>query len=988
MILGWARRHFASPTTGLSDPLNHLTNVLRGVSVLQITSLPSLSQCEFSVANGTFRNFRQDFANHHGNLKRNKEVGRGAQTWDGSNCRSYSRGSYQFFDRVQNCKSWHEVRNAWNECTDDRNRWHAEVVLLRCKKLPSQNGQEEGFLDGVLEVLIKGFNKQATPRQVVGAIHSLAKIGYTNSELLDRFVKGVAGTSTFTRRDIVILTYALGAIENSLGPGSVPSSHGLIDRMAGQIVSYLDHSDWHLGEFELANLLTGLGQLRIEHEEIVSAVRRLVSDEERLGKLRPYGLVEMFYRTSQLGLGGDLMETLVHEITQPRRLVRFKEVALSTILFTFADLGYRNEAKVGIIVDEVLDAKRLPNFLEQSLATMCYSLKKIEWKDLERLGPLFDEISRRLDMDLFKGLALCNIVCGLSHMGCKHQGFWSAAKRAVLVKGKLAQLSQKGLTALFCGFLTAGVSEEGVYSAIISEFVMSGRLVDSSEADLSNFLCSISLMEKPDENSVRALLGEVGRKAPGFSDGGLLSVLRSLEKMGFSNSMDVTPIMEAATESGRLKKCSEDYLAWVAHSIAALNVRAIENPLVGVLFDEILKESRLRNLSIDNIARIVYTLGKIKQGEGILVRLIFEAADRGLENCSEHSLSNIIFGLGGFSFPKSASILFLIEEVLKPDRIDRFSTHTVVTILLGLAQLGAWKDKHLELTPIFDTIKRRREFLKPTDVSKILHSLACIGCRDIDLVDIMAETFTSCEEMLGSCDESTLSTVMHSLSRLKFEKGGVWERLWKEAGQEERMLKFSNEAMSNMLGCLLQRRVDFDAQADGVLEERLVETLTNPSRLSDAHEASLVKTLEYMATMEECRPSNLQSLLTEMSHPGRADRFGISDRVRIVRAFAKIRTENDQTITAMNGFLDTLSLSNLLLFSIDYLVEFMECAKGLQNPSAKLVHSLKQVVGLRRDRLGRKTVSNLVEMMRKVGDRQNIPVKVSDGAVLDVPRSE
>lgn len=762
-------------------------------------------------------------------------------------CYSMSTNAVTFDDLLQRCEDWKAVEVLWNSQEGDIESSYPLLVLTYLKRLRCY---PEGYFLGQVLTTLKLHVPHVKPRHIVACISTCAKMNFTDVGIVNDILREFRQHGLHLQLNhsgISSLCHSLGLMEAATARGSIPLCRPIFLDLADHIVDSLDNHT--LNEWEVANLIHGLGRLQFIHDKIKLGLKRLLGSKQ-VDEFTSHGLIVVFYGLGQLHFDDkDALTKLIEVLIKPVNLWHYNEVAISTLLFTFAYLNYKTDKYLKLILEEAVNPKRLEKCSTRTLGTMCYSIRKLECTEEHILKPLGEELCQPNRLADFSDEALCNVVCGFSQLGYKDQQFWNCTACAVLNRG-MERFSTSGITALLCGFLTAGTKHDALYEALCLEATVAKRLKFCRQHHLTSLLFSLSLIKNRSQRCVTLLLDEIAVRIGSLSNDSIKAIFISLSVLRPKAIEQQSVLAREATNQDRLRSASNEYLARIVYSLGNLELTVPRDQLTENLVSEISKEPRISSFTVRELSSIIYGLGEMRCKRDLVSLILSELFNRSIQECDTDSLSNVVYGLGRMSYPRNAQIKILTDEVLRPERICELGTSRLTAALMGLAQLRSWEAQENALQPLLDLIRQNANDLSETDISKVLYSLSCLKNPDRQLIDSLMDLVSSAER-LGSCDERTLSTLIYCLGKLKFKNKMVWEHLSKEALQEERLSRYTDEGLSNMFWGINQIR-----NQGGKLAMPLVKQLILPSRLRSAKEHTLVVSLEGMALMKVMQDSS------------------------------------------------------------------------------------------------------------------------------------
>lgn len=733
----------------------------------------------------------------------------------------------------------------WNAQRGNIKAWHPIVFLTYLKKLRPH--PEAYFLSQILTEL-KLQIPNLMPRHIAACISSCAKMNFTDVSIVNDILRDCHKHGLhlkLTDSSLSILCSSLGMMEAATARGSIPSCRPILLDLVDNIVKALDNHN--LSEWEVANLIHGLGRLQFVHEKIKLGLGRLLESRQVDG-FTSHGLIVLFYGLGQLQFDDmDALAKLCQVLTKPVNLWHYDEIAISTMLFTFASLNYKTDGHLKLILEEAVNPKRLEKYSARTLGTICYSIRKLGCTEKHILQPLGQELCQPNRLAALGDEALCNLVCGFSQLGYKDQHFWGCAANVVL-NGAVERFSTRGITALLCGFLTAGANNDSLYDVLCTEATAAKRLKYCQQHHLTSLLFSLSLIRNRSEKCIKLVLDEITERSRSLSNDSIKAIFASLCEIMPVEGEHHSVLALEATNQDRLCSASSEYLARIVYFLGNLDLALPRNQLTENLVLEISKKSRISSFTFSQLSSIIYGFGEMRCRRDTVTLILSELLKHNIQECDTVSLCNALYGLGRMSHPWNSQTQVLASEILRPKRLHQLGVKRLVTALLGLSRLRLWELKENALQPLLDLIRENMDELSETDISRVLYSLTCMRNANPQLVDHLMHQITS-RKRLGGCDERTLSTLIYCLGKLKFKNKVVWEHLSKEALKEERLLRYTDEGLSNILWGIKRKR-----NYEDNIAVPLIKHLILPSRLSSAKEHTLVVSLEsiaYMKVMED-----------------------------------------------------------------------------------------------------------------------------------------
>lgn len=263
----------------------------------------------------------------------------------------------------------------------------------------------------------------------------------------------------------------------------------------------------------------------------------------------------------------------------------------------------------------------------------------------------------------------------------------------------------------------------------------------------------------------------------------LSQFVHCIGKLGSGLNPDAELVLKKAVNQP-LDPLPKESLIMLLQGLGELGPPAAD--FVTPVMEEVVRQERLKTLESRDIGLAIYTLGQIRSGEArIMDILLWEFTKTGvLQNASNATLSNVMYGLGQLRHVPSEGVLVMLENELGRDtRAKAYLFHEIVSIVhsLGLLRL----EKRGKVALITDTLAKLA--VKP--------------------------------ERLLQGSNVELACLLYGLCHLRYKNPNVLEALMSKIVEENRLQRFSSKDICNILYAIGQMGLSQKEHVKALVDE-------------------------------------------------------------------------------------------------------------------------------------------------------------------------
>lgn len=602
-----------------------------------------------------------------------------------------------------------------------------EVLLQSIKPMKSRPWNFTNTL--ILEISrpdrISAFNET----QLTNIIQSLTVMSYRDGAVLEVFLEEVTKPqrlNLFTKTEISMIAFSFKKLKFT----TRESMQKLMNKVEGVFL------DSQLSEEQLLSFILGPRKSEIEAETCDKLLEELLVPE-RLRKL------------SDLTLSGLLNGLYELNITDPNKLsscvdeIKTRLKSASTRVLSYYAYGLRTNkiqdpGILQVFVDEVTKEDKLKEFNAPQLTGVVYALGTLRWKIPETFEIILGELSQihRINEVSEKGLA--NLVSILQHTGLP---LTDPAVQSVLSEAvqssRLLRYSERSLMSMIESFGRLRLRQKEWNLPLFDEITKLGRLARFTHEELGELMYNLAQMRIRSATGFENLKREITKsnRLAKFTNRDFANLIYAIGVCRITDPELIQPLINSLNSTIDVTAFKDAEISNVIHGLAALEC-SDQDCLMKIVLEG-LKEERLSKMKNSAFSSLVYGVFQLQIDHPRFTRILIEQIGKPnrLDKFTNHQLTNVAVSLmkagSSLELPMPSE---LITELSKPDRIPRFEAYQLVELTKCLALNGSSSDLgHSRLIEmIVEEIKKpdRRTSMSKSNLASISRHLSEFGFRD------------------------------------------------------------------------------------------------------------------------------------------------------------------------------------------------------------------------------------------------------------------
>lgn len=337
--------------------------------------------------------------------------------------------------------------------------------------------------------------------------------------------------------------------------------------------------------------------------------------------------------------------------------------------------------------------------------------------------------------------------------------------------------------------------------------------------------------------------------------------------------------------------------------------------------------TRLTRFSAWDLSTLFYSLSKFDLGESeeILLELGKEVVrSRRLATFTEQGLAVLVYALGMIKFREMDLVQKVLEEVLKPGRIEFLTYRGLCMMLHGLSKLPyeqrlAIRDQTQMLTNMLAEFSRMKtpslEERFPKEIVSFL--FGCTLCRSVLKDFEIQNILTEFSKRLGALKSRFLKPLypkeilimIKSLSKLDFKDSKAWKSILNHVASLKSSRSLDKTMAADLAFRFTHPTVSSTSQTSSTIQNLLIDVL-DPTQLSKMTDTELVTVLQTVQSTGHSQTS-LDFVYNEILKPERMRRFGEHHRVLVLTQALQSSQDHFPKDEILQRLQNSISLSKL-----------------------------------------------------------------------------
>ncbi|GMH43901.1 hypothetical protein BSKO_11835 [Bryopsis sp. KO-2023] len=588
-----------------------------------------------------------------------------------------------------------------------------------------------------------------------------------------------------------------------------------------------------------------------------SLVKELVSSE-RLGSLTEQDLTNSVYALGWLGFQKtETIEPLLERMGSEGALGKYLEQELVNALHGMSLLNLQDHKSVSIMVEQALSKERHKKYKDQEISNLLHSLGILGCSEgqKENLTLLVQESVRSERLAGYKDQHISNIIGAVGQLGVSDFEVVRILVEEIVSGRRREKLREHHLAAVVYALGKSGFYEDALIGNLLEEVGRGSRLRSYSAKDLAAIICGLGQMDAKEGPLLERMTRELGRplRLKEISDKQIFSVLMSLSNLDFRDAELVGPLLERSLQSA----------------------------------------NNATSLDLNMVSQFALCVGKMGVGiRGEAENLLKRALSKPLDSLSSEGLVTLIHGLGDIGASARELLAPVIEEFVKPGRLQSFTPHD---ISIGMYALGQIRDCDQRIIDKLIWEFTRKGFLEKAGneaLSNVIYGLGQLRHVPSEGVVVLLEGEISKPDRVEKYTFQELANILHSLGLLRLEKrervAEITDMLAKLAVSPPKL----SQSRDMELACMLYGLCHLRYKNPDVLGP-LMSTLSEENRLGGLSNKDICNIIYAVGQMGYDRPDHIAPLVKEAGALDRMAQFSPVQVSTLIYSLGKLRYDND-----------------------------------------------------------------------------------------------
>lgn len=592
--------------------------------------------------------------------------------------------------------------------------------------------RRKGFLSGSRGIL-QGLSFHITPMlkegkfttcQISKLVYSLGILSFQDGPLNKQIITLIQDHTflkTFSPPDLSCLVYGLAQL-------------GLTDFYTREKLTKVILEDVGLGTFrdqDLASLLYSAVKLKWKNAQFDRKLATEATHWMRIGSYNSKTLSSVCY---SLGLIPESsrpdLSSLITHLKKDRILSGLDSQALVHISHGLTKTGLKDDEFWIHLGQEIGKNRRIKKFTEQGLATLVFTFGPI-LSSADVWIRLLEETSRPYRLPTFQNSSLMNIFIGLKSCSCRNYPVFVKLLGEAVKPRRLGAMSLKQLTALVLCIGHYPLSPPAFIKSVFFEIFHCSRRLQLDPQIITLTIYSLGrlkakLMSKRDVSLFLERGLESGLILKEFTSQGLSCLVFGLGELRFSYKSPVLKALVQRVLTLGLNKFSDFELCNIAFGLGRCGFSSSRT--TGVLLNELLQKERLKEMDITDLSTLILSLSLHQLQDQIAVALVMDRVldPETFKDITVNEISRILFGLSKLQYSNFSQVEILMKRLLSQCPTEQ---ELVLHVLNSLGEMGykneqIWRDVLAQLAP------QKMDSMSLEGLSNLLSSLQKVQIED------------------------------------------------------------------------------------------------------------------------------------------------------------------------------------------------------------------------------------------------------------------
>ena len=661
--------------------------------------------------------------------------------------------------------------------------------------------------------------------------------------------------------------------------------------------TYLLQTDpWRFTNFDWTCILYAMGIVRYYHRELLDKIAAyLMEKPASIIAMRRMGLSNCFFAVGSLKYKNKtfvsaLCNALVRDREKPRDLT---PPQITNMIFSLAQIAFRHDPVVHYLIEKAMES--LSEFTNHTLVLFFFGLSLDMYHgDVEQIMGLVEDVFSDKRLQAYSNNELGMVLCAL-------------------------------------GKLRPPIGHR--FPTLLEEIQKERRCTTYQMADLVRIVKAFVDLRHPIPIKIKEHLLQCLEKMETLQNRSFLDFLHCLETMegemekGEKMEELKTRLGEALTDA-RLDGFRSEELSECITAIANLSMMpqtSIPATLLEELLERVILLGSFSHLSGTALHFSLSALNRTERHENrpLLYSLAVECSRPSrLKIYDAQQMTGIFYHLTLLRTLHRTAFDAFVEEMVLPERLDRYREHHVVKILKGLS-IGKHKNE-LIVGTLLNAFLHPKVTLSPVNTAYMLLNLALLNCWKRPYVDLLMQQVSK-ETSLDHYGLWEIGVIAYVMGRMKHGDRTVLVLLCQQM-TTERLVDASNTDLCNLVFGLAH----LHHKDEAVVMPLLSEVLKN-ARCENYSNRHLVRFLQSFAEWQIVDPCQFAGLSEQMRKQERLRSMRSLHLLVVLKALARLRLFHGDIV---DGILNELRMSSSRMADLTaYEMQELRFLAGMAKPS-------------------------------------------------------
>ena len=516
--------------------------------------------------------------------------------------------------------------------------------------------------------------------------------------------------------------------------------------------------------------------------------------------------------------------------------------------------------------------------------------------------------------------------------------------RLFVASGFAANLSTSHLVQIVSGFGKLRFQNPTVQQVICEEVSNSSRLESMRYDELVSVWRALVSLQVAHRRALVAVSDEIilPERLLGFKATELVSLLAASKQLPFRQWQFLFKLIAEMTKDERLSIYTEAHIVHIIHALCGLR---FQSQSLRVFLKEATDDCRLPLFTQQGMLSMLSALKSAGYGSHPNVQILMEKAQDlvlvGQDRLSERELLNLVFGKRS-SEAEEALCSRLLEQLMRPEKLQTLSDEALAKILPGMCQRGITNEAQLNccteeivrrlqtatpeilsfyaygfrvnrihadcfIAPFAEEVVKEERLSNFTSqhLTGIFYSLARLGWKDVSTFQSLLRVIAR-PQNLDQCSEQGLVNIVAGiqLSRVPLNRDAA--RLLNETVQSPRLLHFSERSLLSLITSFKRMRLRSHQWTRPVFEE-----ITKIGRLARLTNEELAELLFVLPGLKQKTAQGMDRLKTEVLKPHRLNKMDPDQLSRLVCGLGGLRMSEEDVWQSIQEYLSTIDVTSL-----------------------------------------------------------------------------